>query len=380
MIITRNGKIIAIEKSLLQSLDTTLEEISSIVNSLELQISSLTDKPINIKNKTLKIHENEVLSIEDIKVFNTELIHSQETITSQESITPIEPIQTLDTIQPHEIKPQEPALNITPKIEIEPIEIQENKIDLSVSEELKYNTPEFINLEETSLKKEEESAQPINLAESFEHIEPVKTEETQEEHNIKPLEEEVISISFEDDLSEIENILNLPPDEAVKNIESELKYASDELNIDLDTLHELKNELFEMFKSEKSKLINAIMDSNYDEIHKIAHKLKGAALNLRLSNIALILKKIDELSKEKQDLHKIKYLTEKFYDFIERIENNKPKPKIPKEIKNLILMTIQNYLETQNEKQFKKDKKYIEKLLNVKINSIEDLQNIIKED
>jgi len=81
-------------------------------------------------------------------------------------------------------------------------------------------------------------------------------------------------------------------------------------------LAELKNELFEMFHNEKDNLFKAINKRDYENIHKIAHKLKGAALNLRLSNLALILKKIDELSKEKAEIDKIEYLIDKFYKFL----------------------------------------------------------------
>jgi ribosomal protein L29 len=381
MIVFKNGKIIAIDKTLLKNLNATLEELSDVISQMQLQILSLKNEPLSLKNKKIEIKEIEILSIEDIKIFETKVIESS----VKEELEP-----ELKTFEP-EIKP----LEIEPKIE----EPQEIKFDYEPApiepEEIKfdYETPQFEpKLEEPAPKTQPEEKKELNLEISPQEINkeitpPTVSEEEKpqefslqnEPQEIEPVDEGMISISFEDEFSEIDTLLNLPPKEASKQIEEELKKAAEDLSIDIDTIYELKDELFEMFKTEKEKLLKTIEDKNYDEIHKTAHKLKGAALNLRLSNIAMILKKIDEISKSKKDIHKIKYLTDKFYDFIEKIEAQKPKPKIPKEIKDLILITIQNYLETQNEKQFKKDKKYIEKLLNVKIDSIEDLQQILKE-
>ena len=333
MIIVKDNKIIGIEKELLKSLNATLEEVSEIISTLQLQLASLNNTPIKIKQYSLEITELPILSIEEIKIFKTKILPSTQ--------------------------PEEFSLNET----IKPLDIEIQPTEESIKIE-----PQEINLHPTTQKID---IQPINI----DLPKPPK------EEKIEVVKEEFISISFEDEFSEIEKLLNLPKEEAYKEIEKELNQASKDLDIDLQTLNELKNELFEMFKTEKENFFNAIEKKDYEEIHKIAHKLKGAALNLRLTNIAMILKKIDEISKQKSDIHKIKYLVEKFYEFLKKIDSIKEskKVKIPPEIKALILQTIQNYLNTQNEKQFKKDKKYIEKILNVKIDTIEDLQKIVKE-
>lgn len=90
--------------------------------------------------------------------------------------------------------------------------------------------------------------------------------------------------------------------------------------------------------------------------------LKGASLNLRLSNLAFIFKTIDEEAKNKSDIEKIKYLVEKLYDYISPLindtstnENESYKKEIKKisidpKIKNFVINTIRYYLETQDEK------------------------------
>jgi HPt (histidine-containing phosphotransfer) domain-containing protein len=383
-ILVKNGKVIAVDKNLLKELQTDLSNISSIINTIELQLSSITKSPLTLKDLTFNVKQKDLLSIEDIYLFELEKIGSL----SPEKELKIEPkieITPEPKIEPKfepKIQQEEPVeISLNKTIE-EPIEILEPKI--SEPEEIKIPSFEIEPTIEKEETKKDFDVQNIELSE----IAKPPFEEPKKEVNLKPEpqiepkkpEEMEISISFEDEFSEIENMLNLTPKEAQKELEEELKTAAKELSIDYDTIYDLKEELFEMLKNEKKSLLKAIHDKNYDEIHKIAHKLKGAALNLRLSNLALILKKIDELSKNKKDIHKIEYLTKKFYDFLEKIDNiEKPKPKVPKEIKQLILKTIDEYLSTQNEKKFKKDLEYIQRLLNVKVETIEDLQNIIKD-
>jgi len=202
-------------------------------------------------------------------------------------------------------------------------------------------------------------------------------------------EEREIEISFEDDLEEVREILSSSKNDFNNAIINELKKASDELGIDYNELVTWFNQLIEQIKGEKKHLYKYILTKNYNSLHESYHKLKGAALNLRLSKIAIVLKKLDELSKNQEDIEKIKLITDDFYKLIENDsveiqqtkengQKNQTSDKPDKFIEDIVLQTIQTYLQTQNEAQFEKDKKYIEKLLNTKIDSIEDLQNIIK--
>jgi HPt (histidine-containing phosphotransfer) domain-containing protein len=379
ILIVKDSKIEAVDKRLLDLLGASLENISNLVTLLEMEIASINNSKIEIGNKKFKIKKLPLLSIENIEVFDllTEEI-SKTTIpsTQKEEFAPkeekldfglnIEPISEMKEepsfIQP-QIQPQEEF-----KIEPEPIKIE------PIQENKEFS---FIEPAETTITPKEEPQIQLQETQELKKLKP--KEPTLAEPTLEPTEEEgVISLNFEDEFSEIEEMLNQSAEEGKKNLQNELENAARELSIDIDTIYELKDELFDMFIKEKEALQKAIKNKNYDEIHKIAHKLKGAALNLRLSNLAMILKKIDEISKQKKDIHKIEYLTDKFYKYLDKV-NTKIKPKIPKEIRNLILKTVEEYLQSQNEKKFQRDKKYIEMLLNVKINSIEDLQNIIKE-
>ena len=320
IILFKDNKIIGADNNLLKILNADLNNLSNIISELELLISSRKNSSISLYNHQFKIEEIPLVSLENIKIFN--LI--QDTKSTQELSL-------------------ENELLISPNLE-------ENEIQIKQPFEETLTT----NLEKNLIK------------------EPVITEE-----EIKPvITEEEIKLSFEDNLDEINKILSLDKKEANQLIAEDLKKASQDLGIDYQMINDLYKDLLKQFKNEKKSLYEAIENQNYEKIHKIAHTLKGASLNLRLSNLALILKTLDEESKSHKPIEQIKFLVDKFYDFVNKIENKK---EIPESIKNLILLTIKEYLATQNEKKFKKDLKYIEKLLNTKINSLEDLQELVKE-
>ena len=452
LVVIKNSEIIAVDKEFLQTTNTSLHSLSNMINTINLQLSSLQNETITLNNLNFSVKEIELVSSENLKIFDLTLEAStaqneqpeQETIPplmseqelsspeneqiEQEIIPTLIPEQesstaqneqpeqeTLPPLMPEEEKIEESFL---PKLETE--SFGDIKADLlggttSETEEKKseFKPTPVIQTEETIKISEEESTPSENEPKLNIDIKPepeeahtdqkpelktdqspsisIDTKQPEEinEHSLSTFEEEEIEISFEDDLEEIREILENKTsfDEAVN---TELKKASDELGIDLNELEEWYKQLIEQIKDEKKTIYKNLEQKNYNNLHESYHKLKGAALNLRLSKIALILKKLDELSKDKESIEKIKQITDEFYNLIENrqpakttVDKETQKEKTVSEkpdkiIESIIIETIKNYLKTQNEAQFEKDKKYIEKLLNVKINSIEDLENIIK--
>jgi HPt (histidine-containing phosphotransfer) domain-containing protein len=339
-IIVENNKITGIEKNLLNDLNITLESISEFINTLELQIASLTDSQLNINNKTFNVNEIEIISTKNIKIFKLKEVSNSKL----------------------EVK-EEPSLN---------------------PDDLLTTPKEDISTEKNSEKEKENiEEEPTTDSLDFSNQEPLKEPLKQNEINLGE-ESEEIEISFEDDLDEIKEILELSTAEFNKLIEEELQKASNELGIDIKDLRDWYLQLLEQIQEEKSTIYKNIKKADYDALHKNYHKLKGAALNLRLSKIAIILKKLDELSKDKEDINKIKKITDDFYLLFENKtktssqEKDEITPIKNNFLEKIIIQTIQTYLKTQDEERFKKDKKYIEKVLGQKIESIEDLQKFVK--
>jgi len=347
IIIFQNKKIVAIDKKLLQILDCTLTDISEKISQFNLALNSLKKTTIQIDNKSFNIKEIETININDFYVYELEEI-------TTEQLNSFAPLEEIPSISPLE---KELTFEIEPKEETDlKTNSLENSFDLNIS------SPAEKKPEEISIDIKPQTSETLLL----------KTEP------------EEISITFEDEFEEIEKILALNTQEAKNLILKDLQQAANDFEMDIDSIKELYNDLINQIETNKENFYNAIKAKDYEEMHKIAHSLKGASLNLRLSNIALILKTIDEKSKEHIPFDKLEFLVNNFYTFIDKIKEfdmqteNSTINEIPEFLRELILESIKDYVATQNEKKLKKDLKYIEKLLNTKINSIEELQEIIK--
>jgi HPt (histidine-containing phosphotransfer) domain-containing protein len=323
LIVYENGKIIALGKNLLNTLNIALEEMSQVITQLELEMAVLNKNSIQIKNFSFKITKENLITLKNLDIFHLEKI-----------------------------------------------------------EEFSYN--EEKELSQASMDNEFNELKVLPKEEIIEALQTPEVNIIEEEEEEKPIE-----LNFEDNISECEKIF--AKKENIKEIiEKELNTAMEDLGIDQNMTDELFNDLLKQFKEKKDALYKAIEKHDYKEIHETAHFLKGASLNLRLSNLALIFKTIDEEAKKETGISIIKNLTDKFYDFISPLTNKKNTEKenqksenknieIDPKIKNIVLNTIRVYLETQDEQKFQKDKKFIEKLLNTKIDSLNDLQYILKE-
>ena len=76
LVVIENNKVKGIEKKLLDLLKINLSELPEVINTIDLQIDSLTSKPLKIKNFEFEISEIEILSLEDIKIFELTLKES----------------------------------------------------------------------------------------------------------------------------------------------------------------------------------------------------------------------------------------------------------------------------------------------------------------
>ena len=355
MIILKNNKIIGIDRKLLTDLTIELNELShlsNIINILNLKINELKKEPILINGKYYNIIKKDIISIENIEIYELEETSKPDNIDI--SLTQ----QPQLSQQPEEIKLE------TPSIQLEETSKPDN-IDISLTQQPQLSQqPEEIKLETPSIQLEETS-KPDNIDISL-------TQQLQLSEEPKEIE-----ISFDNELEEIKELLSNKK-EFDNLVHKELQKASEELEIEYEQLIELYNQLIEQIKEEKKHIYKYISKKDYENLHKSYHKLKGAALNLRLSHFALILKKLDELSKAKENIEIITNITNDFYKIIEKNQSQEENNK-KVQINDIILKVIQNYLSTQDEKSFQRDKKYIEKLLNIKLNSLEDLKKLIKE-
>ena len=353
IIIFQNNQITAVDKKLLQILDCTLNDIGEKISQLDLALNSLQNNEIQIENQIFSIKKIEIISMEDFHIYELQTTASK----TVQSFTPLEESFNSD---------------ITPSVE-------KTK---TLEEEFSFNVNPIKEAPKETFLEESCNLNIKSPLEEKQKTEKIKCETS--ENLLLETEPKEISIIFDDEFEEIEKILSLNNEKAKKLILEDLEKAANDFEMDIETIKELYSDLINQIETNKSAFYNAIKAKDYEQIHKISHSLKGASLNLRLSNLAIILKTIDEKSKEKISFDKLEFLVNNFYTFVNKVktlelETNSSTPdKMPAFVKELILETIKNYVETQNEKKLKKDLKYIEKLLNTKINSIEELQSIVK--
>ena len=382
-VIFKDNQIQAVDKKLLEILECTLMDISAKISKLDLALNSLTNNTIQIDNKHFRVKQIETISIENFYIY--QLQQTDSTIEENNILSSLDNT-SFDIKNSNEHVEEKSSLQhiFSDDIKIISPDQQSNEISKSIPAEENINTSPIQHQEkndETNKNKtfDKEINEPLIP-------EPAKEENLENKNEIKITEikpeDEEISITFEDEFKEIENILSLDNKEAKELILKDLQKAAKDFDMDLDSIKELYYDLINQIKTSKDDFYNAIKEKDYEALHKISHSLKGASLNLRISNLAILLKTIDEKSKENISFDKLEFLVNNFYAFVNKIEdfdlNNTSNTQIPDYLKELILATIKDYVSTQNEKKLKKDLKYIEKLLNKKINSIEELQDIIK--
>ncbi|WP_024790016.1 hypothetical protein [Lebetimonas sp. JH292] len=91
LIVYENGKIIALGKNLLNTLNITLEEMSQVITRLELEMAVLNKKSIQIKNNIFKITKENLITLKNLDIFQLEKNEEKE-ISPKEEI--MEALQT----------------------------------------------------------------------------------------------------------------------------------------------------------------------------------------------------------------------------------------------------------------------------------------------
>ena len=125
----------------------------------------------------------------------------------------------------------------------------------------------------------------------------LKTVPAKTENNIEVKEED-----FEDFLKEVHVPTAVKPQNNIKEIELEnisalpISYspqtAADELNLPVVLIEEFVDDFIEQARQDKDHLLTSYYQKDMDNIHELGHKLKGAASNLRINELADILEEI----------------------------------------------------------------------------------------
>ncbi|MBU1668163.1 Hpt domain-containing protein [bacterium] len=121
---------------------------------------------------------------------------------------------------------------------------------------------------------------------------PTMSEKSTEIMKNVPLEKKIKS---NNDVKEIvlDNVLALP-------ISYSPQTAADELNLPVVLIEEFVDDFIEQARHDKDHLLASYYQKDMDNIHELGHKLKGAASNLRINELADILEEIQFCSDHDQ--------------------------------------------------------------------------------
>ena len=101
------------------------------------------------------------------------------------------------------------------------------------------------------------------------------------------------------------------------------KIAADELNLPVVLIEEFVEDFIEQAHTDKEHLLASYYQKDMDNIHELGHKLKGAASNLRINELADVLEDIQFCT----DYSKLKPLFIKYWGLFKSLEDYMRKPK-----------------------------------------------------
>jgi len=202
---------------------------------------------------------------------------------------------------------------------------EEFKLEIKEKDEIKV-PPVEKKKEEPQKKKEEELMDldlidlDLNLDEELESLdkeekkETPKSEPTQIKTQTPPPSSK--KDSSDEDKIVLEDAKPLP-------INYNPKIAADELNLPVVLIEEFVEDFIEQAHHDKDHLLASYYQKDMDNIHELGHKLKGAASNLRINELADVLEQIQFCTEHS----KLKDLFMKFWGLFISLENYMKKAK-----------------------------------------------------
>ena len=134
------------------------------------------------------------------------------------------------------------------------------------------------------------------------------------EDELTPIEDTPIKTNS--DKIDLDNVPALP-------IHYNPKIAADELNLPVVLIEEFVEDFIEQAHHDKDHLLASYYQKDMDNIHELGHKLKGAASNLRINELADVLEEIQFCTEHS----KLKPLFIKYWGLFISLEKYMQQPK-----------------------------------------------------
>ncbi len=179
-----------------------------------------------------------------------------------------------------------------------PENYDENELDALLEEDSKEDKEEVLNARFTDLFNTviDDNKQDEFNSEEFDLDDLSSNSSTPEENFLKPeksVENTTIKAAVEKERTVISKTKKFTLDNVpALPISYSPQTAADELNLPVVLIEEFVDDFIEQAHQDKDHLLTSYYQKDMDNIHELGHKLKGAASNLRINDLADILEKI----------------------------------------------------------------------------------------
>jgi hypothetical protein len=200
-----------------------------------------------------------------------------------------------------------------------PLETKEEKLNSRFTDLLSNSSVEEtppVTLKKQEVKKQKESIDldidldlDFNLDDELLLFDDTPTQKSEEPKAKK--------VSTDDNKLSLDNVTPLP-------IDYNPKVAADELNLPVVLIEEFVEDFIEQAHHDKDHLLASYYQKDMDNIHELGHKLKGAASNLRINELADVLEEIQFCTEH----IKLKSLFIKYWGLFISLENYMKQPKL----------------------------------------------------
>jgi len=265
-----NQKLKTNYKSIYLDVEKISEEIGLTVDDYKLYLDSFIDQSIIDEKRLLEGNDKVIKNLSNLAL-TLKIPHINILLLKIQKLSHRERMPLIDTYY------TKLALLTLEKPDDEDLEeIFEDDIEENKEEVLNARFTDLLNTVPNNDTVVEVQTEKVKEADDFDEFE-VLLETTANSNMVKP----------KNDIQEIllEEVLPLP-------ISYNPKTAADELNLPVVLIEEFVDDFIEQARQDKDHLLTSYYQKDMDNIHELGHKLKGAASNLRINELADILEEI----------------------------------------------------------------------------------------
>jgi len=141
------------------------------------------------------------------------------------------------------------------------------------------------NVSENPKENKKEEVKKLTKVKNINEFDDISFDELISNTKETPVEEKKLELSESNKSFTLDNVTALP-------ISYNPQTAADELNLPVVLIEEFVEDFIEQAHQDKDHLLTSYYQKDMDNIHELGHKLKGAASNLRINELADILEEI----------------------------------------------------------------------------------------